>query len=192
MLDITDPRFTARDLSEVALIDRKLVNLWLERNLIEPTLVKPLEVRKRPMFSMVAIYKARLMRLLSDYLEISTSGLKLAGLEVEKANRRGAAAASGIKRAANAIADAGWMWAVKRSVDDNRPLARDAAGKPLTLYGAIALIDGCWDFHMEFELSKFTSHFAPEVPFAVIPIEATFASVYRQCQALVSGEAALK
>ncbi len=191
-VDITDPRFTARDLSEVAMIDRKLVNLWLERELIEPTLIKLLEVRKRPMFSVVGIYKARLMRLLTDHLQMSTSGLKLAGSEIAKANRRGAAAASGIKSVAHAIADTGFLWAVKRSVDENRPLARDSAGKPLALYGAVALVDDCWDFHLDFDLNELATRFASEVPFALIPVESTFASVYRQCLALSFGEQNVK
>jgi hypothetical protein len=49
MLSINFPLFTANELGRVAGLDRKLVNLRLERGLIEPTRIEQLAIRKRPM-----------------------------------------------------------------------------------------------------------------------------------------------
>lgn len=170
---ISSSVFTATDLGKVAGIDRKLVDLWLERELIKPTHVEPLAVRNRPMFTVVAIFKARLTKILSDTLAISTSGSMLAGMEAERASKPGAVAAAGIARLAQVVADEGWMWAVARSVERDKPLA---------LLAAISRSGDCWQFFLEFDVSKFTHRFGPEVPFAIVPVGAIFASVYRQCK----------
>jgi hypothetical protein len=172
-LKIDKPEFTAAQLCAVAGIDRKLVNLWLERNLIAPTKVERLAARNRPMFSVIAIFKARLIRALSETLSINPASSMLAGIEAERASRPGAAAASSIARMAQTIADEGWMWAVARSVD---------RGKPLALFAAINRVDDCWQFFMEFDVGKFAQRFQPDEPYAVVPIGEIFATVYRDCK----------
>jgi hypothetical protein len=176
MLNIHLPLFSATELGKVAGIERKLVNLWLERELIQPTRIERLAVRKRPLFSVVAIFKARLIRILSGSLLVSASGSMLAGAEAERASKPGAATRSRTPALPEVIADEGWMWAVARSVE---------SGKALPLVAAITRSDDCWDFFLGLEVSSFARRFAPEVPYAVVPIGEIFASVYLECKALI-------
>jgi hypothetical protein len=170
--------FTATQLSTVTGIDRKLVNLWLERGVITPTHLERLTERNRPMFSVIAIFKARLIKALSDELSINPASSMLAGAEAERASRPGARAASSVARMAQVIADAGWMWAVARGVD---------RGKPLALFAAINRTDDCWQLFLEFDVGKFAQRFGPDKAYAVIPIGEVFATVYRQCKKIYEG-----
>ncbi len=178
-LKIDEPSFTAADLSSMVGVDRKLVNLWLERGVIVPSKLERLPSRNRPMFSVIGIFKARLIRVLSETLSINPASSMLAGNEAERASRPGAAAASSVSRMAQTLADEGWMWAVARSVD---------RGKPLTLFAAITRADDCWQFFMEFDVSKLAPRFRPDEPYAIVPIGMLFAGVYRQCKEIHAGK----
>jgi hypothetical protein len=177
MFHIDSPLFTAAELGTVAGIDRKRVNQMLERELIQPTRMERLTVRNRPLFSVVAIFRARLIKILSDSLAISPSGSMLAGMEAERASQSKAEVSSGLGRLAQTIADQGWMPAVARSVDREQPLP---------LVAAITRSRDCWQFFLELDASKFPGRFGPE-PYAVIAVGEIFASVYRQCKALYHG-----
>jgi hypothetical protein len=174
-MKIDASNFNATQLGHVAGADRKLINLWLERGLISPTKLERVGDRNRPKFSVIAIFKARLMKVLSETLSISPSSSMLAGNEAERAAKPSAAVASSITHMANTLADEGWMWAVARSVD---------RGKPLALFAAINRAEDCWRFFMEFDVGKFPQRFLPKEPYAVIPIGVLFAEVYRQCKTM--------
>jgi hypothetical protein len=178
MLDIRAPLFSTSELGKVTGIDRKLVNLWLERELVRPTRLERMAVRNRPRFSVVDIFKARLNRTLSDRLLIGLSASTDAGEEAERAADPKAASRYMLPGAAHVLADEGWMWAVARSVE---------RGKPLEVFAAIAWVDGCWDLWLELEAEKLASPFGPEVPYIVVPVGAIFACVYGQCKALLEG-----
>lgn len=92
-IKIDEAKFTAPDLGEIAGVDAGLVKAWLRRGLIKPTKVIKREVRNQPLFSVIEIFKARLLRALSDSLDIPPSFL------------------------ADFIADEGWMWGIARLVD---------------------------------------------------------------------------
>jgi len=180
MIDINESYFSGAALAKVAGVDRKLLNRWLERGLIEPPRIERLAIRKRPMFSVVAIFQARLIKILYDSLAISASGSVLAGLKAERESRPGAAAASGLARLAKAVADEGWMWAVARSVDRNEPLALLAAINRRS--------NDTWRFFLEFDAGKFADRFGPEEPYAIVQVGAIFGSVYRDCISIYEGQ----
>lgn len=90
---IDEAEFTAPELGEIAGVDAGLVKAWLRRGLIKPTKVIKRAVRNQPLFSVIEIFKVRLLRVLSEDLEMPPSFL------------------------ADFIADEGWMWGVARMVD---------------------------------------------------------------------------
>ncbi len=64
------------------------------------------------------------------------------------------------------------MHAVKRSVDREEPLA---------LLAALSRIGDCWQFFLEFDVSKFAYRFGPGAPYVIVPVGAIFAEVYQDC-----------
>lgn len=178
-IDIHAPQFTAADAARIADVDPGLLKLWIKRGLLEPARIERLTVRRRPHFSIVTIFKLKLMLVVGESLSVGPSKMKgaadQAALEAEKKTKL----SSGPTGAAlvRAVADDGWMWAVARSAE---------RGAPLNVMGAATLSNECWDFRLYPPGANFTPGFGDNVPYAVLPLGAIFSSVYRDCRTLLA------
>jgi hypothetical protein len=112
----------------------------------------------------IAIFKARLTRVLTTSLLTATSGATQVGPEAERAN------------VARAITSEPWMWTVARNVE---------RATSFPLLAGITWSGKCWVVCLQLDAGKLANEFGPEVPYAVVPVGEIFASVYRQCKALV-------
>jgi hypothetical protein len=173
---IYEPVFSTNELSAIAGIDRKLVNLWLERGIIEPSRTEQLAVRTRPHFNCVAIFKARLTRELSELLDMSSSSSRFAGVGAELADNPSAGKAD-IRRVVDVAASPGWMHANARAAE---------RGKPLNFYAGLSRTKACWEFRMDLDVRKLVDHFG-KTSFVLIAIGALFDEVYLACKAVAEG-----
>jgi hypothetical protein len=171
---------------------------WLQRGLLRPGRADLVAVRKRPLFSVMSVFQARLARELGEDLEMGPFDAGEAGRVNKQATRaviRQIAKSTGdateamsrllaeVKRGqksakkslVNVVADEGWTWAVARSVD---------RGKPLPLLGGVAKRDDCWSFYIALDPMKLAEHLGPASTYAVIPIGAMFATAYSECKAI--------
>ena len=168
--------FSASELAHVAGVDRKLVNVWLERELLAPTRTEHLAIRKRPMFSVIEIFKARLAKVLFDRLMINAHPSMMAGkLAIHPDDET----VQYLSRLLKGAADEGWMYAVARG---------EQRRMPIRIFAAMSRSADEWDFFFEMDVANFVNRFPPGVPFAVIPVGEIFASVFRECEALYRGD----
>jgi hypothetical protein len=98
-MDIQAPLFTLAELCRATGLPRSAANMWLRRGQIHPTRSEQVVVRKRALFSVMAIFEIKLMQALSEHLEMGPSGSSWFTQE---------------------IADA--MWSMARESDRGRPL----------------------------------------------------------------------
>ena len=198
MLDITSPLFTTAELCRVAGLAPPLAKVWLQRGLLRPGRADLVAVRKRPLFSVMSVFQARLARELGKGLEMGPLDAGEAGRAKKQATQAvirhvatsaGEAAEpvsrllaegkrgqkSGKKSLVNIVTDEGWTWAVARSVE---------RGKPLPLLGGVAKHDGCWSFYIALDPMELAKNLGPADTYAVIPIGAMFAHVYLDCKAI--------
>ena len=172
------PAFSSNELCTVAGIERKLVNLWLERGVVQPSRTEQLAVRTRPHFSCVDIFKARLTRELSELLDIATSSSRIAGMSAEIADNPTASSPE-IRRVVRVAASKGWMHGSARAAE---------RGKPLNFYAGLSRSENCWEFRMDMDIGKLAIHFGDN-SFVAIPIGAIFDAVYLECKSVFEGRA---
>lgn len=173
---IFEPVFSSAELCSIAEIDRKLANLWLERGIIEPSRIEQLAVRSRPYFSVVAIFKARLIRDLSEVLDIGTSSSRVAAMGAEAADDPSAYGPD-LRRIVNVAASAEWMRGSARAAE---------RGKPLHFHAGLSRSEKCWEFQMDMDVLKLVRHFG-SVPLILIPIGDVFDAIYLKCKATYEG-----
>ena len=75
-LDVDRADFSGSQLCAVAKIDRKLLNLWIERKVIKPADREELGQKTRPWFSVANIFQARLIKVLSESLLLGSPSSK--------------------------------------------------------------------------------------------------------------------
>jgi len=165
------PAFSSNELCMISGIERKLANLWLERGIIQPTRTEQLTVRSRPYFSCVAIFKTRLIRELSELLDIATSSSRIAAMGAEAADNPSAYSPD-IRRIVHVAASEGWMHGSARAAE---------RGKPLNFYAGLSRSEKCWEFQMEIDIRKLFVRFG-NIPFVLIPIGDIFDAVYLKCK----------
>lgn len=195
VLDITAPLFTINEVASAAELDPAMVHLWLKRGVLKASRVEELAVRRRAMFSVEAVFRAKLARVLSGTLGIgpfdvseadktkkiaSTAALRsIAGPDTRDARPTGHV----IKSLTGVITDQSWMWAIARSVEQD---------KPLPLLGGISRAGDCWQFLIDLDANKLADRFGPDTAYGVIPIGTLFARVYRQCKTIYEGGTTVK
>jgi len=187
-LDANLPLFSAAELAAVSGLSRGTVDLWGSRGLLPPTRrermprstkARPRKGHGRPMFSVAAIFRARLAHDLGAHLGIGLSEwLELSDLiEAEMARRGG-------------------MEAVAHAIETN-----DATFK---VHALATRIDGKWKTTTYFIGDVVTARLnnpaldlkpKPEepkfwiaVPHIFIPMSDIFAAVYRECKKLLGEE----
>jgi len=162
-IDIDAALFTLGELAEVAGIKRGLVDVWSHRGVIAPTRVARVSGRRRGLFSVRAIVRARLVRVLGEHVAMGP------------AESAGLAKDSGSVEVADMMAGEDWMFAARRN--------------PHLGYSvAVARIENCWRWKLITKGEDTASYFGPAVPFIVLPIWHIFNEVYRACIALHENE----
>lgn len=164
--------FSSNELCEIAGVDRKLANLWLERGVIQPSRIERLAIRSRPHFSCVEIFKTRLTRELSKLLDVATSSSQVAGIGAQVANDPTSYSAD-IRRIVHVAANEGWMHGSARAAE---------RGKPLNFYAGLSRSEKCWEFQMDTDVRKLIARFG-NVSIILIPIGDLFDAVYLKCKA---------
>ncbi len=169
--DLDAPLFSATELAIASGMNRETVNLWVSRNLLEPTRrEKPLSRRGRktkegrPRFSAKAIFRTRLARELGTHLGIGLSEwIALAGVaEVSEL------ASGGV-----------WMEAVARGVENSQPVG------PIYAYAAYDKDKRKWMFDMKIGRLEEPEEFGLDIPHIFIPMSEMFKAVYIACKKLL-------
>jgi hypothetical protein len=169
-LDPDYPYFRGADLRLVAGLSRDLANVWLHRGFLRPTKVDRRGRRNKPMFSMAVIFEAKLIRVLSERLDIGPSSSNTPAELIRKDTTCLTSMLANEKS---------WMWAAARSVE---------RGKSLNLVASITRSDGRWRYviHGEDETpDHLFGDLAPQARvIARLPITALFEDVYKSCRSI--------
>jgi hypothetical protein len=173
--DLDAPLFTAGELAKVSGLSRAMVDVWVNRGLLEPTRRERAgrrtkgRVRKghgRPMFSAGAIFKVRLTLELGRHLGIGLSEW------VPLSNKY----VANIAEVADIIAGGNWQWAVSRGVEN---------AEPFKICSYATKDHGEWLFDIQIGEERRAPRFGLDVPHLFIPIWRIFAEVYVECKKLL-------
>jgi len=169
--DLDAPLFTTLELAKIAGINRGVADVWLHRELLKPTRSASVGngPQGRPLFSAVVIFQAKLIRRLSETVDIGPSTGTLVALKTEE--ERGSA------QIAKMSVEGNWWWAVVRSSD--KP-------KPITIIGLAGKKGGEWQLDVRLESDHSPLCFAPGAPYIVLPLSEIFLTVYQQCSKIMA------
>jgi hypothetical protein len=167
MQDRIDPReldrplFTVGELAQAADIERGLADVWVHRGIIVPTRLAKAGGRKRPHFSLRAIFRAKLVRMLTEHLAIGPS------------DSAQLAAESGAIAVADMLDNNDWMMVVL----NNRNL-------PFKIWAAVSRTRKKWRWKLFTKADEIIDPFGDSVPFVVLQLWAALLDVYRKCEPL--------
>jgi hypothetical protein len=183
-LDIDAALFTVTELAQVSGISRSAIDMYLHRGVLIPTRrertsspARKTKVRGRkttqgrPMFSVVIIFKARLIRELGNALGLGPSESSLAAdaaVDAKIPARELKAA-----KVPEIVAGPNWMSACARSVENNQPL---------NIYAYAARSADKWLFDMHVGKNGAIPRFGLQGPRIYVPISEIFISVYNECK----------
>jgi hypothetical protein len=183
-LDIDAALFTVTELAQVSGISRSAIDMYLHRGVLIPTRrertsspTRKTKVRGqkttqgRPMFSVVIIFKARLIREFGNALGLGPSESSLAAdaaVDAKIPARELKAA-----KVMEIVAGRNWVWACARSVEKNQPL---------NIYAYAARSADKWLFDMHVGDKGALSCFGWQVPHIYVPMSEIFKSVYNECK----------
>ena len=123
--ELERPLFTVGELAEAADIERGLADVWVHRKIIVPTRVAKAGGRKRPHFSFRAIFRAKLVRVLTEYLAIGPSDSARLAAESE------------VTTVADMLDNDDWMMVVL----NNR-------NRPFKIWAAVSRTDKKWQWQL--------------------------------------------
>jgi len=183
---INAPVFTVTELARVSGISRPAIDMYLHRGVLIPTRreQKSSRTRKtkvrgrktpqgRPMFSVIIIFKTRLIRELGT-LGLGPSESSLASDEVLHAEIPAGELEAG--NVAEIAAGRNWMWACARSVEANQPV---------NIYAYAARSADKWLFDVHLGEKVAIPSFGLQIPHIYVPISVIFMSVYNECKRLL-------
>jgi hypothetical protein len=188
-LDIDAALFTVLELAQVAGISRSAIDMYLHREVLIPTrrertssLTRKTKARGRktnqgrPMFSVVIIFKARLIRELGNALGLGPSESSLASdkaVDAEIPARELKAA-----KVPEIAAGRNWMWACARGIENNQPL---------NIYAYAARSADKWLFDMHVGEEGVRPSFGWAAPHIYVPMSEIFIAVYNECKNIAGG-----
>jgi hypothetical protein len=182
LIDPTLPIFATADLVAVSGLSRGAVDMWVNRGLLEPTQrrermspsrksSRPRKGQGKPMFSMAAIFRARLAHDLGTHFGVGLSEwMELAKIIEVTENFRG--------RGKGPLAGS-WMEAVARGIETNTPITVLAYAKRGR--------DGNWVLSMQLS-QKLDEPKLGGGPQIFIPMSEIFTAVYHECKKLLGRE----
>jgi hypothetical protein len=175
--DIDAALFTVTELAQVSGISRSAIDMYLHRGVLTPTrrerTSSPTRKTKgrgrkathgRPMFSVVIIFKARLIRELGNAVGLGPSESSLAS---------DAAVNAEIPTRERKPAGGNWMWVCARSVEKNQPL---------NIYAYAARSDDKWLFELHLGEKGALPRFGWARPHIYVPLSEIFIAVYNECK----------
>jgi hypothetical protein len=154
------PLFTTAELAQAVGVNRGLVDVWMHRGVIRPSKVGQSAIRGPAMFSVVAIFEVKLIRVLGECLAIGPSD---AGKVAEIAR--------------GVIGDGKSLWSLARGIERN---------KPIDLVVAISRVRGSWKVINLIGRVTAPKEFDRETAFAMVPFAAIFEGVYAACKKIQS------
>ena len=185
--DIDAALFTVTELAQVSGISRPAIDMYLHRGVLIPTrrarTLSPIRKTKvrgwktaqgRPMFSVIIIFKARLILELGNTLGLGPSESSLASdqaLRTEIPARQ-----LGEENVAEIAAGRNWMWACARSAETKQPI---------NIYAYAARSADRWLFDMHFGENGAIPCFGLRVPHVYVPISEIFINVYKECKKIL-------
>ena len=128
----------------------------------------------RPMFSVIIIFKARLIWELGNTLGLGPSESSLASDEALHAEIPARELEE--ENVAEIAAGRNWMWACARSVETNQPI---------NLYAYVARSADRWLFDIHLGEKGAIPCFGFQVPHVYVPISEIFISVYNECKKIL-------
>ena len=185
--DIDAALFTLTELAQVSGISRSAIDMYLHRGILIPTrrarTLSPTRKTKvrgrktaqgRPMFSVIIIFKARLIWELGNTLGLGPSESSLASDEALHAEIPERELEAG--NVAEIAAGRNWMWACARSVETNQTI---------NIYAYAARSADRWLFDMHLGEKGAIPCFGLQVPHLYVPISEIFISVYKECKKIL-------
>jgi hypothetical protein len=190
--DINAALFTVTELAQVSGISRSAIDMYLHRGVLIPTrrarTLSPTRKTKvrgwktaqgRPMFSVIIIFKARLIWELGNTLGLGPSESSLASDQALHTEIPARELEAG--NVAEIAAGRNWMWACARSVETNLPI---------NIYAYAARSGDRWLFDMHLGDKGEIPSFGLQVPHVYVPISEIFISVYKECKKILGVTAA--
>jgi hypothetical protein len=179
--------FSVTELAQVSGISRSAIDMYLHRGVLIPTrrarTLSPTRKTKvrgwktaqgRPMFSVIIIFKARLILELGNTLGLGPSESSLASDEALRTEIP--ARELGEENVAEIAAARNWMWACARSVETKQPI---------NIYAYAARSADRWLFDMHFGEKGAIPCFGLQMPHVYVPISEIFISVYNECKKIL-------
>jgi len=154
-METTVALFSQAALCEAAGIDHETANNWIKRGLLERTAVGGRKMRGRRLFSMLEIYKARLMREMTRFLAIPPSHC------AEIASR-----------------------AIAEFVKTEKLIRIDDDHEPTLAIALVVRQRGKWVTDLRLGHSPLFSSMQTqqaETPLAILPISQAFITIHKQC-----------
>jgi hypothetical protein len=190
--DIDAALFTVAELAQVSGISRSAIDMYLHRGVLIPTRrartfspTRKTKVRGwktaqgRPMFSIIIIFKARLILELGNALGLGPSESSLVSDQALQAEIPPLDLEHG--NVADIAADRNWMWACARSVETNQPIK---------VYAYATRSADRWLFDMHLGEKSAIPCFGLQVPHAYVPVSEIFISIYNDCKKILGVTAA--
>jgi hypothetical protein len=185
--DIDAALFSVTELAQVSGISRSAIDMYLHRGVLIPTrrarTLSPTRNTKvrgwktaqgRPMFSVIIIFKARLIWELGNTLGLGPSESSLASDEALRTEIPARELEE--ENVAEIAAGRNWMWACARSVETKQPI---------NIYAYAARSADRWLFDMHLGEKGAIPCFGLQVPHVYVPISEIFISVYNECKKIL-------
>ena len=185
--DIDAALFTVSELAQVSGISRSAIDMYLHRGVLIPTrrarTLSPTRKTKvrgwktaqgRPMFSVIIIFKARLIWELGNTLGLGPSESSLASDEALRTEIQ--ARELEAENVAEIAAGRNWIWACARSVERNQPIK---------IYAFAARSADRWLFDMHLGEKGAMPCFGLQVPHVYVPLSEIFIGVYSECKKIL-------
>jgi len=160
---VDQPYFSVAELARIAKIDRGVADQWIHRGLITPTKVERAGSRRRPIFSVRDVFKAKLICNLNDHFSFTP------GQSAPLANN------SDSVELADMLSDEDWMYAAARGIDHS---------KPMQFRVAVTRVKKCWRWQLIDPETRVSDVFGRGVPFIVLPLPDMFAPIYAACRTI--------
>lgn len=188
--------FTTGKLAEIAEVDRRVVDVWLNRGLLQPVRRERSSAAKRrpgatsqgrPLFAIDTVFQVRLARELGHHIGLGLSEwIELAqqlqhdGVVGGQQGRGGGSTASRrrlheIAKVTAMAAGGNWMWANARAIE---------SGESFVLHGYATNARGKWLMDVAIG-DRHAPCFGLATPHIFIPMSSIFAEVYRRAKEML-------
>jgi hypothetical protein len=180
--DIDAAQFTVSELAQISGIKRAAIDMYLHRGVLLParresisrpkrgTKGRSPKVHGRPLFSVVSVFMARLIRELGDALGLGPSEASLAANAA--ANAEISARELKATKIVGMTSDGNWMRLLARSIEEKQPL---------DIYGYAIRSSGQWLFDIHVGVEGTSPTFGSAAAYIRVPLSKLFIPIYGEC-----------